>query len=218
VRQGKNLIGAFHQPGLVLMDLDTLGTLPDRHMRAGYAEVVKYGLIADVAFFGWLEKNGKAVIGRDMAATQYAVSSSCRAKAVIVARDERETTGARALLNLGHTFAHAIEAEAGYDGRVLHGEAVSVGMVMALTLSQTLGFRDLPRVTAHLASVGLPTSLADLALEAAATDLYGHMAQDKKVEAGEITFVVSNAIGKAQSGHKATREAVLHALRACGAS
>lgn len=217
-RQGKNLIGTFHQPAMVLVDIDTLGTLPSRQMRAGYAEVVKYGLIADADFFGWLEKNGARVVGRDVAATQHAVSVSCRAKAAIVERDERETSGARALLNLGHTFAHAIEAEAGYDGRVLHGEAVSVGMVMALTLSQTLGFQDVPRVTDHLASVGLPVSLADLPLEVAATDLYGHMAQDKKVEAGEITFVLSGAIGKTQAGHKASREAVLSALCACGAS
>jgi 3-dehydroquinate synthase len=217
-RQGKNLIGTFHQPAMVLIDIDTLGTLPGRQMRAGYAEVVKYGLIADADFFAWLEKNGASVIGRDIGAIQHAVSVSCRAKAAVVERDERETSGARALLNLGHTFAHAIEAEAGYDGRVLHGEAVSVGMVMALTLSQTLGFREVPRVTTHLASLGLPVSLTDLSLEVAAADLYRHMAQDKKVEAGEITFVLSDAIGKAQAGHKAPREAVLSALRACGAS
>ena len=217
-RQGKNLIGTFHQPAMVLIDIDTLGTLPGRQMRAGYAEVVKYGLIADADFFAWLEKNGASVIGRDIGAIQHAVSVSCRAKAAVVERDERETSGARALLNLGHTFAHAIEAEAGYDGRVLHGEAVSVGMVMALTLSQTLGFREVPRVTTHLASLGLPVSLTDLSLEVAAADLYRHMAQDKKVEAGEITFVLSDAIGKAQAGHKASREAVLSALRACGAS
>ena len=217
-RQGKNLVGMFYQPSMVLVDIDTLGTLPDRQVRAGYAEVVKYGLIADPDFFGWLEENGATVIGRDVAATQHAVSVSCRAKAAVVERDERETSGARALLNLGHTFAHAIEAEAGYDGSVLHGEAVSVGMVMALTLSQTLGFQDVPRVTAHLASVGLPVTLADLALNVAATDLFGHMAQDKKVEAGEITFVLSEAIGKTQAGLKAPRDAVLSALRACGAS
>jgi 3-dehydroquinate synthase len=216
--QGKNLIGTFHQPTMVLVDLDSLGTLPDRQMRAGYAEVVKYGLIADADFFGWLEKNGAAVIARDIGATQHAVSVSCRAKAAIVERDERETSGARALLNLGHTFAHAIETEAGYDGRVLHGEAVSVGIMMALTLSQKRGFQDVPRVKAHLASVGLPVSVEDLKLEVGASALYGHMAQDKKVEAGEITFVLSDAIGNTQAGHKASRDAIVSALRACGAS
>jgi 3-dehydroquinate synthase len=216
-RHGKNLIGTFHQPAMVLIDLDTLNTLPDREMRAGYAEIVKYGLIADADFFGWLEKNGRAVLARDPRALQHAVSVSCRAKAAIVARDERETSGARALLNLGHTFGHAIEAEAGYDGRALHGEAVSVGIVMALTLSQSIGFSETQRVKTHLDSAGLPTSLADLNVEATASDLYGHMAQDKKVEAGEITFVLSKAIGTAHTARGIQRDAVLGALRAAGA-
>ena len=216
-RQGKNLVGTFHQPAMVLVDLDTLDTLPDRQMRAGYAEVVKYGLIADADFFGWLENNGAAVLARDTNATKHAVSVSCRAKAAIVARDERETSGARALLNLGHTFAHAIEAEAGYDGQVLHGEAVSVGMVMALTLSRLCGFDEVKRVVDHLSKLGLPVSLADIALEATAEDLYGHMAQDKKVEAGQITFILSKAIGMAHTERQIPRAAVFDALRACGA-
>ena len=215
---GKNLIGTFYQPRVVIADTNTLTTLPDRELGAGYAETVKYGLLGDAEFFDWLEKNGTRVIARDIVATQHAVSVSCRTKAAIVERDERETSGARALLNLGHTFAHAIEAEAGYDGRVLHGEAVSVGIMMALTLSQKQGFQDVPRVKAHLASVGLPVSIDDLKLELHATALYRHMAQDKKVAAGDITFVLSDSIGSTQAGHKASRDAILNALRACGAS
>ncbi|MEK9945223.1 MAG: 3-dehydroquinate synthase [Alphaproteobacteria bacterium] len=217
-RQGKNLVGSFHQPAMVTIDLDTLDSLPDRQIRAGYAEVVKYGLIADADFFGWLESNGKAVLERETKATQHAVSVSCRAKAAIVERDERETSGARALLNLGHTFGHAIEAEAGYDGRVLHGEAVAVGMMMALNLSKTLGFEEVDRVGTHLSSLGLPTSLKDLGLKATAESLYAHMAQDKKVEAGQITFVLCRAIGAAHLERQIPPDAALDALRACDAS
>ncbi|NQV82013.1 MAG: 3-dehydroquinate synthase [Alphaproteobacteria bacterium] len=217
-RHGKNLVGTFYQPSLVLIDLDTLATLPDRHMRAGYAEVVKYGLIADAAFFGWLESNGPAVMARDHVATRHAVSVSCRTKAAIVEADERETLGSRALLNLGHTFAHAIEAAAGFDDRVLHGEAVAVGIMMALHLSAGHGFLEERRVGDHLASVGLPVSLSDLGLSASAADLHAHMAQDKKMHAGKITFVLANAIGSAYLKNDVTDDEVLQAMRAYGAS
>jgi 3-dehydroquinate synthase len=217
-RQGKNLVGAFHQPAMVMIDLDTLDSLPDRQMRAGYAEVVKYGLIADADFFGWLESNGDAVLNRETKATQHAVSVSCRAKAAIVERDERETSGTRALLNLGHTFGHAIEAEAGYDGRVLHGEAVAVGMMMALNLSRSIGFEEVDRVGTHLSSLGLPTSVKNLGIRATAENLYAHMAQDKKVEAGHITFVLCQAIGAAHLERQIPPDAVLDALRAGGAA
>ncbi len=217
-RHGKNLVGMFYQPSLVLIDLDTLATLPDRHIRAGYAEVVKYGLIADADFFGWLESNGAAVMRRDHVATRHAVSVSCRSKTAIVEADERETLGSRALLNLGHTFGHAIEAAAGFGDSVLHGEAVAVGMMMALHLSAGHGFSETQRVADHFASVGLPVSLSDLGLSASATDLRALMAQDKKMHAGKITFVLASAIGSAYLKNDVADDEVLQALRAYGAT
>ena len=162
--RGKNLIGSFYQPRLVLADVATLGTLPLRERRAGYAEIVKYGLIDDPAFFTWLEDNGQAVIDGDEDLLRAAVAHACRAKARIVAGDERES-GNRALLNLGHTFAHALEAEAGYDGSLLHGEAVAFGIVLAHRLSAMLGHcgaDDAVRVAGHFEAVGLPSAAAAL--------------------------------------------------------
>ena len=162
-RRGKNLVGLFHQPRLVLADVQTLDTLDSRQVRAGYAEVVKYGLIDDPVFFAWLEDNGAAVCGGDHAAQTHAVVTSCKAKAAIVAADEREA-GQRALLNLGHTFGHALEAETGYGDTLLHGEAVAIGMVMAFDLSVRLGLcpaGDLERLRRHLNGVGMPNPFAD---------------------------------------------------------
>ena len=199
-RHGKNLIGSFHQPRLVLIDTDALDTLPRRELLAGYAEVVKYGLIDDPAFFAWLEANGAALLAGDHAARRHAVITSCTAKARIVAADEREI-GVRALLNLGHTFAHALEAETGYGAALLHGEAVGAGLGLAFALSSRLGLcaaTDVERVTRHLASSGLPTAVADLpAREWRAARLIEHMAHDKKVRDGRITFVLARGIGKA---------------------
>jgi len=199
-RHGKNLIGAFHQPRLVLADTGCLATLPARQLLAGYAEVVKYGLIDDPGFFAWLERNGAALLAGDRPALRHAVVSSCRAKAAIVAADERET-GARALLNLGHTFGHAFEAEGGYGGGLLHGEAVAVGMVLAFDLSVRLGLcpaADAERVRDHLASVGLPTRVAAGNVLGTSTDiLIDRMRQDKKSRDGDITFILARGIGRA---------------------
>ena len=199
-RQGKNLVGAFHQPRLVLADIGTLSTLPKRELLAGYAEVVKYGLIGDPDFFAWLEAKGAALIAGDTAARRHAVLTACAAKAAIVADDERER-GRRALLNLGHTFGHALEAEIGYGGGLLHGEAVAIGMVLAFDLSVRLGLcpaEDAARVRRHLASVGLPTGLEALPEGARDPDrLLRHMAHDKKVEDGRITFILQRGIGRA---------------------
>jgi 3-dehydroquinate synthase len=199
-RWGKNLIGSFHQPRLVLADIDTLATLPRRQVLAGYAEIVKYGLIGDAAFFAWLEDHGSALRDGDPAARQHAVKISCTAKAKIVAADERES-GARALLNLGHTFAHALEAECGYSDELLHGEAVAIGLVMAFDLSARLGLcpsEDAARVERHLAAIGLPTEPAAVAGRVWDIErLIDHMRRDKKVQGGRITFVLARGIGQA---------------------
>jgi 3-dehydroquinate synthase len=200
---GKNLIGAFHQPVLVVADTDVLGTLPPREFRAGYAEVAKYGVLGDLGFFGWLEANHGDVF-KGGTARQHAIAVSCRAKAEIVARDERET-GDRALLNLGHTFGHALEAATGFSDRLLHGEGVSVGMVLASELSAELGMispADAARVSTHLAAVGLPTQLQDIAGFAQegignADSLMALMAQDKKVKRGRLTFILLKGLGQA---------------------
>jgi 3-dehydroquinate synthase len=198
--RGKNLIGAFHQPRLVLADVGTLATLPRRELLAGYAEVVKYGLLGDRRFFEWLEAQAPALIGGDPSLLSEAVLASCRAKARIVAADERES-GERALLNLGHTFGHALEAEAGYGERLLHGEAVAIGMVMAFELSARLGYcplQDAVRVRRHLAAVGLPTGVRDAGLgRFDSAGLLTHMRQDKKVRDGRLTFVLVRGIGEA---------------------
>lgn len=191
---GKNLVGAFHQPALVLIDPDVLDSLPERELRAGYAEIVKYGLIGDPAFFGWLEREGSAVLAGDSAARRHAIATSVAAKAAIVAEDELETSGRRALLNLGHTFGHALEAQAGFSGRLLHGEAVAIGMVLAFSFSAELGLcppEDALRVRAHLRSVGLPVSF-----DADASGLVRHMRQDKKAFAGRLPFILAQGIGR----------------------
>ena len=197
--QGKNLVGAFHQPRLVLSDTGTLDTLPRRELLAGYAEVVKYGLIGDRAFFEWLEENGGAVIDGAGEARDYAVRKSCAAKAAIVAADETEQ-GVRALLNLGHTFGHALEARARYDGALLHGEAVAVGLALAFALSAELGLctgDEAARVRRHLQAVGLPAAVADLGADlGGSADLVAAMRRDKKVRAGELNFILARGIGE----------------------
>ncbi|WP_207457075.1 3-dehydroquinate synthase [Azospirillum sp. SYSU D00513] len=199
-RHGKNLIGAFHQPRLVIADTAALDTLPRREVLAGYAEVVKYGLIRLPDFFAWLEENGARVVAGDSAARRHAVTVSCRAKADIVGTDERES-GDRALLNLGHTFGHALEAATGFGQTLLHGEGVSIGMVLAFDLSVRLGLcpaADAARARAHLASVGLPVSPTDVAgVEWDVDGLIASMAKDKKVKDGRITFVLTRGIGQA---------------------
>lgn len=201
---GKNLVGAFHQPKRVLIDTDVLDTLPRRELLAGYAEVVKYGAIGDRNFFEWLERFGKAVIDGDAAARRHAIVTSCAAKAAVVASDERETAGGnRALLNFGHTFAHAFEAMAGYDGSLLHGEAVAVGMVQAARLSVAVGActgQDADRLTRHLTAVGLRTELDALDPSGAwsAGALLAHMTKDKKARDGRIVFVLLDALGAAR--------------------
>jgi 3-dehydroquinate synthase len=201
--QGKNLLGAFHQPVLVIADTSVLDTLSPRQFRAGYAEVAKYGVLGDDAFFAWLEAN-HAEIFSGGAAREHAIATSCRAKAAIVLRDERET-GERALLNLGHTFGHALEAATGFSDRLFHGEGVSVGMVLAAEFSAGLGRIsevDAARIERHLAVVGLPTRLQDIAGFtqqglADADALMELMAQDKKVKRGRLTFILLEAIGRA---------------------
>ncbi len=199
VSHGKNLVGVFHQPDLVLADTTVLDTLGEREFRAGYAEVAKYGLIDDPGFFAWLEDSWRDVFAGGPARAQ-AIAVSCRSKAAIVARDEKET-GDRALLNLGHTFGHALEAAAGYDGRVVHGEAISVGMVLAHDMSvrmNLMGPDDAMRVRRHLAGVGLPTRMADLPMDLPDADgLLDLILQDKKVTRGTLTFILTHGIGRA---------------------
>jgi 3-dehydroquinate synthase len=200
VAAGKNLVGAFHQPALVLADLDTLATLPERELRCGYAEVIKYGILGDRAFFDWCEANGSTVVAGDRAAQEYAVTESVKAKARIVAEDERETTGARALLNLGHTFGHALEAQTGFSDRLLHGEAVALGMVLAAHYSARRGYisdADAEQVAAAIAASGLPTEIASLGLNADGAALAAHMLHDKKMDAGTLPFVLLRGIGEA---------------------
>ena len=198
--QGKNLVGAFHQPVLVIADTAVLDT---RQFRAGYAEVAKYGVLGDAAFFGWLEANHADIV-KGGAAREHAIATSCRAKAAIVARDERET-GDRALLNLGHTFGHALEAVTGFSDRLFHGEGVAIGMVLAAEFSASLGMipqSDAIRIERHLAEAGLPTHVEDIAGFAQegladADTLMALMAQDKKVRRGKLTFILLEAIGRA---------------------
>ncbi len=206
-RHGKNLIGAFHQPRLVLADLDALATLPVRERRAGYAEIVKYGLIDDPGFFGWCEANAAALLAGDAVALGHAVAFSCRAKARVVGADEREAD-ARMLLNLGHTFAHAFETALGFDAALLHGEAVAIGMAMAFDLSTALGFcppGDAARVRRHLAACGLPIEPPRNA--AGPERLVELMAQDKKARGG-LTFVLARGIGRAFVAHDVPPDAV----------
>jgi len=197
---GKNLIGAFHQPRLVLADVGLLSSLPKRHLLAGYGETVKYGLINDPAFFEWCEQNGPAVIsGNNTSARIHAVMTSCAIKAAIVAEDEREA-GNRALLNLGHTFGHAFEAETGFGDTLLHGEAVAIGTIMAFDLSVRMGLcapEDARRVRSHFESVGLPTTLKGLTNSNWSVDkLLDHMGHDKKTESGQLTLILTRGIGQ----------------------
>lgn len=197
---GKNLVGAFHQPSLVLADLAVLDTLPPRELRAGYAEVVKYGLLGDADFFAWCDAHGAAMLAGDAALREYAVAQSVAAKARIVAEDEFETTGKRALLNLGHTFGHALEAQTGFGDRLLHGEAVGLGMVLAARYSARIGL--MPKATAehvarHIAEAGLPSELAGLGLNCDGAALTAHMLHDKKMDAGSLPFLLMKGIGAA---------------------
>ncbi len=196
---GKNLIGAFHQPAFVLIDPDTLDTLSQRELRAGYAEVVKYGLIGDPKFFDWCEANVAALLAGDQAARAHAIATSVGAKAATVAADERETSGRRALLNLGHTFGHALEAETGFSQRLLHGEAVAAGMALAFRFSAAHGLCSQPeadRITAHLRAAGLPAGLADAGISASGETLVVHMLHDKKMSGGKLPFILARGIGQ----------------------
>jgi len=200
---GKNLIGAFHQPILVLADTASLDALPARQFRAGYAELVKYGLLGDAGFFAWLEAHWREVFAGGSSgspAREHAIAVACRAKAAIVARDERET-GERALLNLGHTFGHALEAACGFSDRLLHGEAVAAGMALAFAFSARQGLlsvAEAERAIRHLAEVGLPTTLGDIPGPLPDVDrLMELIAQDKKVKRGMLTFILVRGIGSA---------------------
>lgn len=198
-KAGKNLIGSFYQPALVLIDPSTLDTLPARETRAGYAEVVKYGLIDDAEFFDWCEREGHKLLAGDRQAREYAIERSVRAKAAIVADDERETSGRRALLNLGHTFGHALEADTGFSDRLLHGEAVAAGMVLAFGYSARLGLcpaEDAERVAAHIRSLDLPHDLASAHVTADGAALVAHMLHDKKMTAGTLPFLLARGIGQ----------------------
>lgn len=198
--QGKNLIGVFHQPSLVVADTDVLKTLPPREMRAGYAEVVKYGLLGDAGFFTWLEQAHEGIFSFDQETLVTAIETSVKAKAAIVARDEHEN-GDRALLNLGHTFGHALEAWTGYSDRLLHGEGVAIGMCLAFRFSEHLGLcpnGTAERVSRHIAAVGLPTRISDIpGGPAEADELVRLMGQDKKVRDGRLTFILVRGIGEA---------------------
>jgi 3-dehydroquinate synthase len=210
-RHGKNLVGAFHQPRLVLADGDALATLPARELAAGYAEIVKYGLIRDAAFFAWLEEHGAALLAGDAAARRHAVVASCRAKAAVVAADERES-GERALLNLGHTFGHALEATTGFGSALLHGEAVAIGMALAFDFAARRGLcppDDAARLRRHLAATGLPAAIPKpngVPLSAAA--LLAAMGKDKKVKGGRIALVLPRRIGEAFVTHEVPAEAI----------
>jgi 3-dehydroquinate synthase len=200
VAAGKNLVGAFHQPALVLIDPACLATLEPRHVRAGYAEIVKYALIKDAAFFAWLEANGPAILAGEADALKRAIAVSVAGKARIVEEDERETLGRRALLNLGHTFGHALEAETGYSDRLYHGEAVAIGIMLAFDFSvdrDLCAADDAARVRAHLSAAGLPLALGEIGLAGKGARLVGHMGRDKKIEGGRLPFILARGIGQA---------------------
>ena len=218
--RGKNLVGAFHQPRMVIADTATLQTLPPREKQAGYAEIVKAGLIGDADFYTWCERHGAGVVGEDREAQAEAVLRACAFKAAVVGTDEREErpNDGRALLNLGHTFGHALEAELGY-GTILHGEAVAVGLGLAFRLSARLGLcdpADADRVIAHVASVGLPAELSMLNRRFSAERLMGHMRRDKKMRDGRLHFVLARGIGEAFTSADVPPEAVAETLREAG--
>jgi 3-dehydroquinate synthase len=208
---GKNLVGLFHQPRVVIADTDVLGTLPRRELLGGYAEIVKYGLLGDSDFFAWLEKYGSAALDGNGPAITHAVAHACAMKAAIVGRDERET-GERALLNLGHTFGHGLEAATHYSDRLIHGEGVALGCVLALRLSARLGFsgsEDVTRLERHLRATGLPTKLAQIAgARPAVDDVLTHMRHDKKASGGRMTFILARGIGHAFISRDVPEDAV----------
>jgi len=212
---GKNLVGLFHQPRIVIADTGILKTLPPRELRAGYAEVVKYGALGDADFFAWLEMNGGAALQGDSGKVEHLVAHSCRMKADIVARDERET-GDRALLNLGHTFGHALEAATGYSERLLHGEGVAIGLVLAFRLSAVLGVApsaDAGRIARHLRACGLPAAIGDIGGERPPADLLlAHMMHDKKAKDGKLVFVLARGIGQAFTANDVPMEKVRQLL------
>ena len=215
VPEGKNLVGLFHQPRCVVIDTALLSSLPRRELLSGYAEVIKYGALGAAEFFVWLEKHGQPALDGDSQALVHAVAQSCRMKADIVARDEFET-GERALLNLGHTFGHALEAATGYSQRLLHGEGIAIGMCLAFDLSERLGFcasGSADRLKRHLAAVGLPTTISEISgKRPSAETLLSHMAHDKKVKDGAITFVLARAIGDAFVTRDVPRDEVIRLL------
>jgi shikimate kinase/3-dehydroquinate synthase len=222
-RRGKNLVGAFHQPKIVLADTGTLETLPPRELRAGYAEIAKAGLIGDPAFFDWCERHGKGVVSGDREAQAEAIKRACAFKAGVVGDDEREEkpNDGRALLNLGHTFGHALEAEYGYDGGLLHGEGVAIGLGLAFKLSARLGLcppADAERVIAHVSGVGLPADLSMLNRRFSAATLIAHMRRDKKMRDGTLHFVLARSIGQAFTTADVPPDAVTDLLReeGCG--
>ena len=201
-KHGKNLVGAFYQPRAVVIDFDCLNTLPDREMKAGYAEILKYALLGDPVFFAWLEDYGIDILNRHPSALAHAIEISCGMKASIVALDEREENGQRARLNLGHTFAHALEAAAGYDGRLLHGEAVSIGLALAADLSTHLGLLmagEREKVRTHLASLGMMTDVRHISprLSQGIPELLQLMQNDKKATESGLNFIVMDQIGHA---------------------
>lgn len=214
-RQGKNLVGAFHQPLCVIADTATLDTLPPRERRCGYAEVIKYGVINDREFFDWLIENGQSVLDGDPHARREAVIRSCKNKAAVVTADEKEA-GVRALLNLGHTFGHAIEAQVGFDDMLKHGEAVAIGMVMALDMSARLAVAPESahdELKEHLDNIGLPTTLTGLAGDNwTSAALIDHMGRDKKTEGDKLTFILAREIGNAFVAKDVDREAVAKTL------
>ncbi len=215
-RHGKNLAGSFHQPRAVLIDVSALQSLPPRELRAGYAEVVKYGLINDAAFFSWLEANGADALAGDMPKLIHIIRTSCAAKAAIVAADERERD-ARALLNLGHTFGHALEAETGFGPELLHGEAVAIGMHLAFRLSVQLGLcpeADADAVEQHLRTHHLPASPRDIRPHWSVDALLGHMAHDKKAKDGKLTFILARGIGQSFVQHGVDEREVRKLLNA----
>jgi shikimate kinase/3-dehydroquinate synthase len=216
--QGKNLVGAFYQPRMVLADTGTLATLPPRELRAGYAEIAKAGLIADTALFAWCEANGAAVVDGDRDAQAEAIMRACAFKAAVVGDDEREEkpNDGRALLNLGHTFGHALEAEYGYSGGLLHGEGVAVGLGLAFRLSARLGHcaaEEAERVVSHIAAMGMPAELNMLNRRLSAETLIAHMRRDKKVRDGALQFVLARGIGQAFTARDVPVEAVTELLR-----